>query len=57
MCEFLIDSIFDMFDGRVYQKTVVIPKGTNVLIFSTSSFIRTRETSYRKTEKKANLIL
>jgi len=29
MLEFLIDSIFVMFGGRVYQQTVGIPMGTN----------------------------
>jgi hypothetical protein len=29
MLEFLIDNIFDMFGGRVFQQTVGIPMGTN----------------------------
>ena len=31
MLEFLIDSIFAMFDGRDFQQTVFIPMGTNPL--------------------------
>jgi len=43
MLEFLIDNIFVMLDGRVFQQTV----GTYVLLFSsTCSFIRMRHTSY-----------
>ena len=30
MFEFLIDNIFDMFSGRVFQQTVGIPMGTNL---------------------------
>jgi hypothetical protein len=46
MLEFLIDSIFVIFGGRVFHQTVGIPMGANVLLFSpTSSFIRMRQTS------------
>jgi len=40
MLEFLIDNIFAMFGGRVFQKTGGIPMGTKVVLFSpTCSFI------------------
>ena len=43
MLEFLIDNIFVMLGGRVFQQTV----GTYVLLFSsTCSFIRMKHTSY-----------
>ena len=47
MVEFLIDNIFDMFDGRVLQETVGISMGTNSapLLASACSFIRTSQTS------------
>jgi hypothetical protein len=34
MLEFLIDSIFVIFGGRVFHQTVGIPMGANVLLFS-----------------------
>ena len=56
--EFLIDNIFVMFGGRVFQQTVEIYLWVQpVPLFSlTCSFIRMRQTSYRgfsrKTKKK-----
>jgi len=29
MCELLIDNMFTMFDGRIFQQIVGIPMGTN----------------------------
>ena len=43
MLEFLIDNIFVIFGGCVFQQTVGIPTGTNCAPFSpTCSFIRMR---------------
>jgi hypothetical protein len=44
LLEFMIDNIFVIFGGRVFQQTVGIPMGTNFL--PTYSFIRMRQTSY-----------
>jgi hypothetical protein len=46
MLEFLIDSIFVIFGGRIFQQTIGIPMGTNC------SFIRMRQTSYRCSSRK-----
>ena len=57
MLEILIDNIFFMFVGSVFQQTVGIPMGTTVLLFSlTCPFIRTRQTSYRGFSRKMERI-
>ena len=48
--ELLIDNIFAMFDGRVFQQAVGIPMGTNCAPLL-ADFIRTRKT-YRGFHKK-----
>jgi hypothetical protein len=41
MLKFLIDNIFAMFGGRVFQQTVGLPMGNKLLLFSPiRSFIR-----------------
>jgi hypothetical protein len=48
--EFLIDNIYVIFDGRVFQQTVCVP---TVLLFSpTCSFIHMRQTSYKGFSRK-----
>ena len=48
MLDFLIDNIFVMFSGCVFQQTDGIPMGTNCAPFSPIySFIRIKLTSYR----------
>ena len=39
MLEFLIDNIFVMFDGRVFQQTIGIPMGTNCALLLADLFI------------------
>jgi hypothetical protein len=54
MLEFLIDNIFAMFGGRVFQQTVGILWVQTVLLFSpTCSFIRMMQT-YRGFSRKTN---
>jgi hypothetical protein len=55
MLEFLIDNIFVMFGGRVFQQTVGIPMGTNCLL--ADLFLYSYETDFiqgllKKNEKK-----
>ena len=52
MVEFLIDNIFVMFGGRVFQQTVGIPMGTNCAPLLADLFIRMRQTSYRGFSRK-----
>jgi len=53
MLQFLIDNIFVMFGGRVFQQTAGIPMGTNCApLLATCSFIRMRQTSYRGFSRK-----
>ena len=47
MLEFLVDNIFVVFAGKVFQQTVGIPMGTNCALFSPTSFcIHTKRISY-----------
>ena len=47
MLEFLVDNIFVVFAGKVFQQKVGIPMGTNCARFSpTSFFIHTKRISY-----------
>ena len=62
MFEFLIDNIFAMLDGRVFQHTVGILMGSNFAPLRVDFFIiPMRQTSYngfsRKTRKKTNPIM
>ena len=51
--EFVIDSIFAMFNGRVFQQTVGIHMGTNCTSLLADLFlIRTGHTSYRGLSRK-----
>jgi len=43
MLEFLIDNIFAMFGGRVFQQTVGIPMGTNCAPFLSDLFLHSYE--------------
>ena len=38
MLEFLVDNIFVVFAGKVFQQTVGIPMGTNCALFSPTFF-------------------
>ena len=51
MLEFLIDNIFVIFGGRVFQQTVGIHMGTNCVSLL-ADFIRMRQTSYRGFSRK-----
>jgi hypothetical protein len=51
MIDFLIDNIFVIFGGRVFQQTVGIHMGTNCVSLL-ADFIRMRQTSYRGFFKK-----
>ena len=56
MLEFLIDNIFAMAGGRVFQQTVGIPMGTNCSLLADLflySYICMRQTSYRGVSRKA----
>jgi hypothetical protein len=57
MLEFLIDNIFGMFGGRVFQQTVGIPMGTNCAPLLTDLFLYSYEAHFiqgllKKNEKK-----
>ena len=57
MLEFLIDNIFAMFDGRVFQQTVGIHMGTNCRPLLADLFLYSYETDFmqgllKKSEKK-----
>ena len=57
MLEFLIDNIFVMFGGRVFQQTVGIPMGTNCAPLFADLFLYSYEAYFihgllRKNEKK-----
>ena len=57
MLEFLIDNIFDMFGGLVFQQTVGIPMGTNYAPLLTYLFLYSYEAYFiqglvKKNEKK-----
>jgi hypothetical protein len=62
MLEFLIDNIFAIFDGRVFQQTVGIPMGTNCVPLLADLFLYSHEADFiqellKKREKKASTIL
>jgi len=40
MPEFLLDNIFDMFGGRIFLQTIVIPMGIDLLLSLSTSFTR-----------------
>ena len=40
MPEFLLDNIFDMFGGRIFLQTIVIPMGIDLLHSLSTSFTR-----------------
>jgi hypothetical protein len=46
MLEFLIDNIFAMFDGRVFQQTVGIPMGTNCATLLADLFLYSYEADF-----------
>ena len=57
MLEFLIDNIFAMFGGRVFQQTVGIPMGTNCAPLHADLFLYSYEADFingplKKNEKK-----
>jgi hypothetical protein len=57
MLEYLIDSIFVMFGGRVFQQTVGIPMGTNCAPLLAELFLYSYEADFiqgllKKNEKK-----
>ena len=57
--EILIDNIFVMFGGRVFQQTVGIPMGTNCAPLLTDLFLYLYEADFiqgslKKNEKKLN---
>ena len=57
MLEFLIDSIFAMFGGRVFQQTVGIPMGTNCAPLLADLFLYSYEADFiqgllKKSDKK-----
>jgi hypothetical protein len=58
MLEFLIDNIFAIFDGRVFQQTVGIPMGTNCVPLLADLFLYSHEADFiqellKKREKKS----
>jgi hypothetical protein len=60
MLEFLIDNIFAMFGGRVFQQTVGIPMGTNCSPLLVNLFLYSYEADFiqgllKKNEKKLTL--
>ena len=46
MLEFLMDNIFVMFGGRVFQQTVGIPMGTNCVPLLTDTFLYSYEADF-----------
>ena len=57
MLQFLIDNIFIMFGGRVFQQTVGIPTGTNYVLLLAYLFFYSHEADFiqgllKKNEKK-----
>ena len=46
MLEFLIDNIFAMFGGRVFQQTVGIPMGTNCAPLLANLFLYSYEADF-----------
>ena len=57
MLEFLIDNIFIMFGGRVFQQTVGILTGTNYVLLLVDLFLYSHEADFihgllKKNEKK-----
>jgi hypothetical protein len=55
MLEFLIDNIFVIFGGRVFQQTVGIPMGTNCSPLLSDLFLYSHEAEVillKKNEKK-----
>jgi hypothetical protein len=53
MLEFLIDNIFVMFGGRVFQQTAGIPMGTNYAPLLADLFLYSYEADFiQKNEKK-----
>ena len=54
MLEFLIDNIFAMFGGRVFQQTVNIPLGTNCAPLHADLFLYSYEADFIKGPLKKN---
>jgi hypothetical protein len=57
MLEFLIDNIFIMFGGRIFQQTVGIPTGTNYVFLLSDLLLYSHEADFiqgllKKNEKK-----
>ena len=57
MLEFLIDNIFIMFGGRIFQQTVGIPTGTNYVLLLSDLLLYSHEADFiqgllKKNEKK-----
>ena len=52
MLKFLIDNIFAMFGGRIFQQTVGIPMGTNCAPLLVELFLYSYEADLKKNEKK-----
>ena len=46
MLEFLVDNIFVVFPGKVFQQTVVIPKGTNCVPLLADIFLYSKEADF-----------
>ena len=46
MLEYLIDSFFVEFDGRVYQQTIGIPMGTNCALLLADLFLYSYEAEF-----------
>jgi hypothetical protein len=51
MLEFLIDNIFIMFGGRVFQQTVGIPMGTNYVPLLADLFLYSYEADFSRKTK------
>ena len=54
MLEFLIDNIFVIFGGRVFQQTVSIPMGTNCAPLLTDLFLYSYEADFIQALLKKN---
>lgn len=46
MLDLLIDNIFILFDGRVFQQTIDIPVGTNCALLLADLFVHAYEANF-----------
>ena len=46
MLDFVIDDIFILFDGQVFQQTIGIPMGTNCGLLLTDMFLHAYEADF-----------